>query len=402
MTIKYYGRYPDARGRFGKFGGRFAPEVLVPALEELTEAFNKHAASPEFQEELASLLRHYAGRPTPLYHAEKLGASWGCRVYLKREDLLYGGAHKLNNTLGQGLLAKYMGKPKLVAETGAGQHGFATAIAGAHFGMETKVFMGEEDVRRQAYNVYRMRLLGAEVVPVTTGSRTLKDAVNEGLRYWIANVEDTHYLMGSVVGPHPFPLIVREFQKVIGQEIRRQFEELEGEGAVPKAIVACVGGGSNAMGAFFEFVEDETVELHGVEAAGEGKETGRHSLALGLGRPGVLHGSLSHVLQDEHGNVLGTHSISAGLDYPGVGPELAHLHALGRLKLGDATDQQALDAFLELCRTEGIIPALESAHALAYARRLARELDPDDAVVVNLSGGGGKDLDIVREKVRLT
>ncbi|MHA1734542.1 MAG: tryptophan synthase subunit beta [Promethearchaeota archaeon] len=397
MNVEYYGKYPDEFGKFGIFGGKFAPEILMPALEELESAFKKYIEDPSFLRDLDVLYRDFAGRPTPLYHAENLSREFGCRVYLKREDLVHGGAHKLNNTLGQALLAKYMGKEKLVAETGAGQHGFATAIVGAKFGMETKVFMGEEDIARQRYNVYRMQLLGAKVVPVSSGSRTLKDAINEGIRYWIANVQDTHYLMGSVVGPHPYPLIVRAFQQVIGREIREQV--LAAEGRLPRGIVACIGGGSNAIGAFFEFIEDD-VDLIGVEAAGEGRDTGRHSIALGLGRAGVLHGALSYLLQDRYGNIQETHSVSAGLDYPGVGPEHAFLKDIGRLTVAEATDRETLDAFQLLSRLEGIIPALESSHALAHARKVASTYDSSDVLVVNLSGSGGKDIDIVKEHVR--
>lgn len=397
MKQPYIGTFPDAQGKFGYFGGRFAPEILMPALEELTAAFHEYFPTPAFQRELHHLYADFAGRPTPLYHARKLSEAWGCKVYLKREDLVHGGAHKLNNTLGQGLLARYMGKKKIVAETGAGQHGFATAIIGAQLGMDTKVFMGEVDIARQRYNVYRMQLLGAEVIPVTTGSRTLKDAVNEGLRYWIAHVHDTHYLMGSVVGPHPYPYLVREFQRVIGQEIKAQIHEKENRD--PKGIVACIGGGSNAIGAFYEFIDDD-VTLYGVEAAGEGRDTGKHSIALGLGRAGVLHGALSYLLQDKYGNIQETHSISAGLDYPGVGPEHAYLKDQDRLTIGEATDDETLAAFQFLARTEGIIPALESAHALAYARKVAETYDANDILVINLSGSGGKDLDIVRDHVR--
>ncbi|MFX1236723.1 MAG: tryptophan synthase subunit beta, partial [Promethearchaeota archaeon] len=319
----------------------------------------------------------------------------GCKVYLKREDLNHGGAHKINNVMGQALLAKKMGKSKLIAETGAGQHGFATAIAGAYFGMETKVFMGEIDIKRQAYNVFRMQLLGAEVIPVKTGSKTLKDAVNEGLRYWIAHLDDTHYLMGSVVGPHPYPLIVREFQRVIGKELKEQIQMVERK--LPDAIIACIGGGSNAIGAFYDFINDENVKLIGVEAAGEGKDTDKHSIALGMGRKGVLHGAMQYLLQNEYGNITETHSISAGLDYPGVGPEHCYLKDLSRLRVGEATDNETLKAFQNLSKYEGIIPALESAHALAYLEKISSEFQEDDIVVVNLSGNGGKDLSIVKE-----
>ena len=393
--MDYIGKHPDELGKFGEFGGMFAPEILMPALIELSEAFEKYALDESFIKEFNQILKYYSGRPTPLYHAERYSEYIGCKVYLKREDLNHGGAHKINNVMGQALLAKKMGKTKLVAETGAGQHGFATAIAGAYFGMPTKVFMGEIDIKRQAYNVYRMQILGAEVVPVKSGSRTLKDAVNEGLRYWIANLQEYHYLMGSVVGPHPYPLTVREFQRVIGKEIREQILELEGR--VPNAILACIGGGSNAIGAFYDFINDDGVKLIGVEAAGEGKDTDKHSLALGLGRKGVLHGAMQYLLQNEYGNIIETHSISAGLDYPGVGPEHCYLKELNRLRVGEATDNETLEAFKRLSMLEGIIPALESSHALAYLEKIRNEFKKDDIVVINLSGSGSKDLDIIQE-----
>ena len=395
--MDYIGNHPNELGKFGEFGGIFAPEILMPALTELAEAFKKYMRDREFQEEFEKILRDYSGRPTPLYFASRLSKDIGCKVYLKREDLNHGGAHKINNVMGQALLAKKMGKTKLVAETGAGQHGFATAIAGAYFGMETKVFMGEIDIKRQAYNVYRMQLLGAEVIPVKSGSRTLKDAVNEGLRYWIANVQDTHYLMGSVVGPHPYPLIVREFQRIIGKETRKQLIKLEG--VIPKDLhlIACIGGGSNAVGLFYDFINEENIELIGVEAAGEGKDTDKHSIALGLGRKGVLHGALSYLLQDKFGQIMETHSISAGLDYPGVGPEHSYLKDLERLRVGEATDKETLEAFKRVSTLEGIIPALESSHALAYLYKIKSEFNQDSVVVVNLSGSGSKDLDIIKE-----
>jgi tryptophan synthase beta chain len=393
--MNYIGKYPDKLGKFGEFGGIFAPEILMPALNELTKAYNRYILDKAFQEEFSQILQYYSGRPTPLYHAARLSDNIGCKVYLKREDLNHGGAHKINNVIGQALLAKKMNKTKLVAETGAGQHGFATAIAGAYFGMETKVFMGEVDIKRQAYNVYRMQLLGAEVVPVKSGSRTLKDAVNEGLRYWIANVHDTHYLMGSVVGPHPYPLIVREFQRIIGKEMKKQIIDMEGR--LPNAIIACIGGGSNAIGAFYDFINDGEIQLIGVEAAGEGKDTEKHSIALGLGRKGVLHGSLMYLLQNEYGNILETHSISAGLDYPGVGPEHCFLKEINRLRIGEASDNEALEAFKRLSLLEGIIPALESSHALAYLEKIKNEFDENDIVIVNLSGSGSKDLDIIKK-----
>lgn len=395
--MDYINKYPDNLGKFGEFGGLFAPEILMPALNELTEAYHKYMSDDDFLEEFYQILKYYSGRPTPLYYAASLSEDIGCKVYLKREDLNHGGAHKINNVMGQALLAKKMGKTKLVAETGAGQHGFATAIAGAYFRMETKIFMGEIDIVRQAYNVYRMQLLGAEVIPVKSGSKTLKDAVNEGLRYWIANVHDTHYLMGSVVGPHPYPLIVREFQRVIGKEAKKQILELEEK--LPNYIIACIGGGSNAIGIMYDFINDKDVQLIGVEAAGEGKDTVKHSIALGLGRKGVLHGSLMYLLQNEYGNILETHSISAGLDYPGVGPEHCFLKELGRLRVGAATDDETLAAFKKLSLLEGIIPALESSHALAYLERIKEEFKKDDVLIVNLSGSGSKDLDIIKKHV---
>ncbi|MFX1276330.1 MAG: tryptophan synthase subunit beta [Promethearchaeota archaeon] len=395
--MDYIDKYPDKLGKFGEFGGMFAPEILMPALNELTEAYEKYMSDESFIGEFTQILENYSGRPTPLYFAERYSKYIGCKVYLKREDLNHGGAHKINNVMGQALLAKKMGKTKLVAETGAGQHGFATAIAGAYFGMPTKVFMGEIDIKRQAYNVYRMQILGAEVIPVKSGSRTLKDAVNDGLRYWIANLHDTHYLMGSVVGPHPYPLIVREFQRVIGKELKGQILKLEKR--LPNAIIACIGGGSNAIGAFYDFINNIDVQLIGVEAAGEGKDTDKHSIALGLGRKGVLHGAMQFLLQNEYGNISETHSISAGLDYPGVGPEHCYLKELNRLRVGEATDQETLEAFQRLSELEGIIPALESSHALAYLEKIKNEFNNNDIVVINLSGSGSKDLDIIKEHV---
>ena len=393
--MDYIGKYPNKLGRFGDFGGTFAPEILMPALNELNEAYEKYVNDANFQEEFYKILKYYSGRPTPLYFASRLSEEIGCKVYLKREDLNHGGAHKINNTIFQSLLAKKMNKKKLICETGAGQHGFATAIAGAYFGMPTKVFMGAVDIARQSLNVFRMQLLGAEVIPVNSGTKTLKDAINEGLRYWIANVHDTHYLMGSVVGPHPYPLIVREAQRVIGKEIKKQILQLEGR--FPSAIIACIGGGSNAIGAFYDFVNDEDVQLIGVEAAGEGKDTNKHSIALGLGRRGVLHGAMQYLLQDNFGNILETHSISAGLDYPGVGPEHCYLKEINRLRVGEATDQETLNAFKKLSRLEGIIPALESSHALAYLDKIKNEFNNNDIVIINLSGSGSKDLDIIKE-----
>lgn len=382
--------------RFGEFGGRFVPEMLIPPLEELEEKYEELKESDEFRKELDELLRSYAGRPTPLYYAENLSEKiGGAKIYLKREDLLHSGAHKINNTLGQALLAKHMGKSRLIAETGAGQHGVATAMAGAKLGLKVDVYMGAEDVERQRQNVFRMKLLGANVIPVESGSRTLKDAINEALRDWSRTFESSHYLIGSVVGPHPYPTIVRDFQSVIGREIKAQI--LETEGCLPKAIIACVGGGSNAIGAFYEFVDDREVRLIGVEAGGKGIESGEHAASLNAGEKGVLHGMLSYFLQDEDGQILDTHSISAGLDYPGVGPEHAWLMETGRAEYVTASDEEALSAFMELSRTEGIIPALESSHALAYAMKLAEQLDRDDVIVVNLSGRGDKDMGIVME-----
>jgi len=367
------------------------PETLIPALEELTAAYAAARQDPEFQRELDYYLREYVGRPTPLYFARRLTeAAGGAAIYLKREDLNHTGAHKINNTIGQILLARRMGKRRIIAETGAGQHGVATATVCAMFGLECVVYMGEEDVQRQALNVFRMELLGARVVPVTSGTRTLKDATNEAIRDWVTNVRNTYYVIGSVVGPHPYPTIVRDFQSVIGREARRQ--ALEQTGRLPAAVVACVGGGSNAIGIFHGFLDDEGVRLIGVEAAGEGLDSGRHAATLTRGSPGVLHGAKSYVLHDEDGQILPAHSVSAGLDYPGVGPEHSYLKDTGRAEYVAVTDQEALAAFATLARLEGILPALESAHAVAYALRLARELSPDDVIIVNLSGRGDKDV----------
>ena len=378
-------------GRFGDFGGRFVPETLVTALDELIGVYGEAAADPAFWDELGALWRDFVGRPTPLYRADRLGeAAGGVRVYLKREDLNHTGAHKINNSLGQVLLARRMGKSRIIAETGAGQHGVATATACALFGMECIVYMGEEDVRRQALNVYRMNLLGAEVRAVSSGTRTLKDATNEAIRHWVTHVRDTHYIIGSVVGPDPYPRMVRDFQSVIGRESRAQF--LEVEGRLPAAVVACVGGGSNAIGMFHPFVGDEGVELVGVEAAGDGVDTPRHAATLTAGKPGVLHGCLSYLLQDEAGQVAAAHSISAGLDYPGVGPEHSYLKDAGRARYTSITDAEALDAFGRLARLEGIIPALESAHAIAYVLREGARWKDAGPVVVCLSGRGDKDV----------
>jgi tryptophan synthase beta chain len=384
-------RYPDERGYFGRFGGRFVPETLVPALEELERCYRKIRDEGRFRRELKALLEDYAGRPTPLYFAERLSERMGLKVYLKREDLLLGGAHKINNTLGQALLARYMGKSRVIAETGAGQHGVATAMASAVLGLKCEIYMGSEDARRQRLNVFRMKLLGAEVHEVRTGSRRLKDAINEALRDWATNVRTTHYLLGSVVGPHPYPMIVRDFQRVIGQETKRQI--LEREGRLPDAIVACVGGGSNAIGIFYDFL-DEDVELFGIEAAGEGLGPGKHAATLCAGSEGVLHGARSYLLQDRFGQISETHSVAPGLDYPGVGPEHAFLKELGRVNYDCVSDREAIAAFRMLSELEGILPALESAHALAYLPRLRRRLGEGGLVVVNLSGRGDKDVEI--------
>lgn len=385
---------PDKYGRFGSFGGRFVPETLMNALIELEEAYNKYSADPAFQEEIDYLLKQYSGRETPLYYAERLSKQLGeAKIYLKREDLNHTGAHKINNAIGQGILAKMMGKTKVIAETGAGQHGVATATVAALLGMECKVFMGEEDTRRQALNVFRMKLLGAEVIPVTSGSRTLKDAGNEALRYWVSNVEDTFYVLGSAVGPHPYPMMVRNFQRIIGDETRRQI--LEAEGRLPDLLVAAVGGGSNAIGMFYPFMEDTSVGMIGVEAAGKGVDTQFHAATMSKGTQGVFQGSMSYLLQDEHGQVQEAHSISAGLDYPGVGPEHSYLKDIERAKYVPITDAEALDALKLLCLTEGIIPALESSHAIAHVAKIAPTLTKDDIVVICLSGRGDKDVESI-------
>ena len=387
---------PDDLGRFGDYGGKFIPETLMAAVAELEAAYLRAKEDAGFQRELGHLLSTYAGRPTALYHAENLSRRCGgAKIYLKREDLAHTGAHKINNALGQALLAKHMGKGRVIAETGAGQHGVATATVCAMLGLECVVYMGSEDIKRQSLNVFRMRLLDAEVIPVESGTRTLKDAINEAIRDWVTNVETTHYLIGSVVGPHPYPMLVRDFQAVIGVEARRQI--LEAEGRLPDYVVACVGGGSNAIGAFHAFIGDEAVRLVGVEAGGEGLGTDRHAASLSAGRPGVLHGSMSYLLQDEHGQVHETHSISAGLDYPGVGPEHSYLKDAGRAQYVAVDDAQALEGFHLLSRTEGIIPALEPAHALFYAAQLARDLPPEQIILLCLSGRGDKDIHIVAQ-----
>ena len=387
---------PDEHGHFGAYGGQFVAETLMLPLEELTAAYRRYLSDPEFLAELDSDLAHYVGRPSPLYHAERLSREvGGARIYLKREDLNHTGAHKINNTVGQALLAKRMGKKRVIAETGAGQHGVATATVAARLGMECVVYMGAEDMRRQAINVYRMRLLGAEVVAVNSGSKTLKDALNEALRDWVTNVDSTFYIIGTVAGPHPYPVMVRDFQAIIGRETRAQV--LEQTGRLPDALVACVGGGSNAIGLFHPFLNDAQVAFHGVEAGGDGIETGRHAAPLCAGRSGVLHGNRTYLMEDQDGQIIETHSISAGLDYPGVGPEHAWLKDSGRARYHTITDREALAAFHQLTRTEGIIPALESSHALAYAVNLAAGMDPDAIIVVNLSGRGDKDIHTVAD-----
>ncbi|HWS74222.1 MAG TPA: tryptophan synthase subunit beta [Quisquiliibacterium sp.] len=391
---------PDARGHFGPYGGIFVSETLVHALEELRQTYEKYRKDPEFIAEFEDELSHFVGRPSPVYHArrwsEMLG---GAQIYFKREDLNHTGAHKINNTIGQALLARRMGKPRVIAETGAGQHGVATATVAARYGMKCVVYMGSEDVARQAQNVYRMRLLGAEVVPVQSGSKTLKDALNEAMRDWVTNVEDTFYIIGTVAGPHPYPMMVRDFQSVIGLECRRQMPEMTGR--QPDYVLACVGGGSNAIGIFHPYIDDPDVKLVGVEAGGDGLDTGRHSASLLKGTPGVLHGNRTYLLQDENGQVADTHSVSAGLDYPGVGPEHAWLKDIGRASYVSVDDTEALKAFHDCCRIEGIIPALESSHALAYAAKLAPTLPKDQIVLVNLSGRGDKDMHTVAQRAGL-
>ena len=382
----------DIAGHFGPYGGRFVPEALIAALEEVDAAHNSAMIDPEFQAELAELHRTYSGRPSILTEAKRFSAyAGGARVFLKREDLNHTGSHKINNVLGQALLTKRMGKKRIIAETGAGQHGVASATAAALMGLECVVYMGEEDTRRQALNVARMKILGAEVVPVTSGSRTLKDAINEAMRDWVTNVETTHYLLGTVAGPHPFPTMVRDFHKIIGEESRAQILELTGR--LPDAVLACVGGGSNAIGIFHRFISDEGVRLIGLEAGGDGVETGRHAATISGGSPGVLHGTRSYVLQDVNGQTVESHSISAGLDYPGVGPEHAYLHDIGRAEYRAITDAQAMEAFSILSRSEGIIPAIETAHAIAGAMQVGKELGPDALLLINLSGRGDKDVD---------
>ncbi len=389
MTDKYAG--PDARGHFGPYGGRFVAETLMEPLRQLEDAYNRLKSDPAFMAELERDLKHYVGRPSPLYEAQRLTEKWGgARIFLKREDLNHTGAHKINNTVGQALLAKRMGKTRIIAETGAGQHGVASATIAARLGLKCVVYMGADDIQRQSPNVYRMKLLGAEVVPVTSGTRTLKDALNEALRDWVSNVDDTFYVIGTVAGPHPYPMLVRDFNAVVGREVLTQAPELIGR--QPDALVACVGGGSNALGLFHPYLAHEQVALYGVEAGGCGLKSGKHAASLSAGKPGVLHGNRTYVMSDKNGQILGTHSISAGLDYPGVGPEHAWLKDIGRVNYVSITDKEALAAFHELTRTEGIIPALESAHAVAYAKKLARKLGKEKAIVVNLSGRGDKDI----------
>jgi tryptophan synthase beta chain len=388
---------PDARGHFGPYGGVFVAETLTHALDELRDAYARCRADPEFIAELRHELKHYVGRPSPIYHAKRWSQLLGgAQIYLKREDLNHTGAHKINNTVGQALVARHMRKPRVIAETGAGQHGVATATVAARYGMQCVVYMGSEDIERQAANVYRMKLLGATVVPVTSGSRTLKDALNEAMRDWVTNVESTFYIIGTVAGPHPYPMMVRDFQAVIGEECRTQMPELAGR--QPDAVIACVGGGSNAMGIFHSYIGDAAVRLIGVEAAGEGLATGRHAASLCAGTPGVLHGNRTYLLQDANGQITETHSISAGLDYPGVGPEHAWLKDCGRAEYVAVTDADALQAFHDLCHFEGIMPALESAHALAYAAKIAPSLRADHLLLVNLSGRGDKDMHTVAAK----
>ncbi len=389
-----YARFPDDRGHFGPFGGRFVPELLMAPLAELTEAYTRYRDDARFQQELLADLQHYVGRPSPLYHAERWSEKvGGAQLWLKREDLNHTGAHKINNTMGQALLASRMGKTRIVAETGAGQHGVASATVAARLGLECVVYMGADDVQRQSVNVYRMKLLGARVVPVNSGSRTLKDALNEAFRDWAANVDDTFYIIGTVAGPHPYPLLVRDFQVIIGRETRQQM--LERTGRLPDALVACVGGGSNAIGLFHPFLDDAGVAIYGVEAGGEGLGSDRHAAPLCAGRPGVLHGNRTYLMETDDGQIVGTHSVSAGLDYPGVGPEHSWLKDVGRANYVAVTDDEALAAFHELTRCEGIMPALETAHAVAYAGNLAREMAPSQSIVVNLSGRGDKDINTV-------
>ncbi len=386
-----FAAFPDARGHFGRYGGRFVSETLMAALEDLEAVYNRLKDDPQFRADFDYDMAHYVGRPSPLYFAERLTKKvGGAQIWLKREDLNHTGAHKVNNTIGQALLAKHIGKRRVIAETGAGQHGVASATVAARLGLECQVYMGADDVERQKLNVYRMKLLGAEVIPVTSGSRTLKDALNEAMRDWVTNVDHTFYIIGTVAGPHPYPMLVRDFQSIIGREAREQCLKMNDR--LPDALVACVGGGSNAIGLFHPFLNDESVSMYGVEAAGDGIETGRHSAPLAAGRPGVLHGNRTYLMENEDGQIIDTHSISAGLDYPGVGPEHSWLKDIGRVNYVGATDDEAMAAFRDLTRIEGIMPALESAHAVAYAMKLAATMSPDKIIVVNLSGRGDKDI----------
>jgi tryptophan synthase beta chain len=385
---------PDDNGRFGDYGGRFVSETLMSALDDLDEMYERLSKTEDFQREFDYDLAHYVGRPSPLYHAERLSReTGGAQIYFKREDLNHTGAHKINNTIGQALLAKYSGKKRVIAETGAGQHGVATATIAARLGLECQVFMGEDDIKRQAMNVYRMRLLGAEVISVTSGSKTLKDAMNEAMRDWVTNVDDTFYIIGTAAGPHPYPKLVRDFQSVIGREAREQVQIQAGR--LPDALVACVGGGSNAIGLFHPFLDDKDVAIYGVEAGGHGVETGQHAAPLSVGRPGILHGNRTYLMEDDNGQIIHTHSVSAGLDYPGVGPEHSWLKDIGRANYVSVTDDEALKGFRDLTRIEGIIPALESSHAIAYATKLAATMTPDQIILVNLSGRGDKDIHTV-------
>lgn len=394
MAAVEYANFPDAHGHFGIYGGIFAPETLMAPLESLAQAYADAKLDPAFQAEIDADFQDYVGRPSPLYLAQRLTHELGgAKIYLKREDLNHTGAHKINNTIGQALLAKRLGKTRIIAETGAGQHGVASATVAARLGLECVVYMGAEDVVRQAPNVMRMKMLGATVVPVTSGTRTLKDALNEAMRDWVTNVDDTFYIIGTVAGPHPYPMMVRDFQAVIGREAREQC--LQKEGRLPDALIACVGGGSNAIGLFHPFLADESVKMFGVEAGGEGVETGHHAAPLCAGRPGVLHGNRTYLMQDDNGQIIGTHSISAGLDYPGVGPEHAWLKDIGRANYVAITDDEALDGFRKLTRTEGIIPALESSHAVAYAMKLAPTMRKDEIIIINLSGRGDKDMNTI-------
>jgi tryptophan synthase beta chain len=396
VTMNY--AQPDASGHFGKYGGSFVSETLTHAINELKDAYAHYQKDPEFIREFNYELAHFVGRPSPIYHAARMSREMGgAQIYLKREDLNHTGAHKINNTIGQALLAKRMGKPRVIAETGAGQHGVATATICARYGLECVVYMGSVDVARQSPNVYRMKLLGATVVPVESGSKTLKDALNEAMRDWVANVDNTFYIIGTVAGPHPYPMMVRDFQSVIGQECLTQMPSYLGADRQPDAVVACVGGGSNAMGIFYPYIAHEKTRLIGVEAAGEGLDSGKHSASITRGSPGVLHGNRTYLLQDDNGQITETHSISAGLDYPGVGPEHAWLHDIGRAEYVGITDKEALDAFHYLCRTEGIIPALESSHAVAYAMKMAKTMRTDQSILVNLSGRGDKDIGTVAD-----